>query len=522
MDIISRKYDEDCFFSERKLISTTVDDMYNYIDLLENTIFSKLKIDYLKENISIDNLDLFSEYSPMNDIFDDYEFMLDMEEEIYRQIDEYEIKNIFNIDSNIKDKITDSIFENIIESIYLIYDINENNIDTELFDENEVYDFVKELVEIYFKYIFPNIHPFCQIPKSIKIDEFDKIQTTNDSNIDMLQQKIEILKTQYQPEQRTPEWYEFRNGIMTASNIYKVLGTSSQYNSFIYEKCLPIDLSHIQNDYINTDNSRNWGQKYEKLTLQIYENKFKTQVSEFGCIKHSIYHYIGASPDGIVTGDTLHPHYGRMIEIKNIVNREITGLPLEAYWVQMQIQMEVCDLNVCNFIETRFKECETIEEWESIDSSIKDKGVVITNILTEDTDITSISKYNFVIFNNETDNSKDFIQKYSLKNVDVKWWYMDEFSCVVVPRNKGWFEFILPKLSEAWNTIIHEKETGDYILRLPKKRQTKPKCLLPSELMKISDLQNERNNNEQTKCFNISNIKNVLDKNTIVIKDVCE
>lgn len=514
MDNISKIHDEDCFFSERKLISLTIDEMYGYINLLENTIFSKLNIDSLKEESSI-------EYSSMKDIFDD-DFMLDMEEEIYRQIEEYEIKNIFNIDNALKEKITDSIVENITESINFIYenDINENeDIDEEEdIDENELYDFVKELVEIYFTYIFPDIFSFCQIPKSIKLEEFDKNQLAN--NNDILSQKIEILKNQYQPEQRTPEWYEFRNGIMTASNIYKVLGTSSQYNSFIYEKCLPVDLSYTQKEnYTNTDNSRNWGQKYEKLTLQIYENKFKTQVSEFGCIKHSKYDYIGASPDGIVTGDILHPHYGRMIEIKNIVNRQITGLPLEAYWVQMQIQMEVCDLDVCNFIETRFKECETIEEWNAIDSSIKQKGIVITNLLSENT---SISNYNFVIFNSENDNNTDFIQKYSLRNVDVKWWYMDEFSCVVVPRNKGWFEFILPKLTEAWNTIIREKETGGYITRLPKKRQIKPKCLLPDEVMNIHVLQNERDNNEQTKCFYIGNIISELDKNTVVIKDLYE
>lgn len=515
MNNISRIHDEDCFFSKRKLMSSTIDDMYKYIEQLEDTIFSKLKVDYLKEDISIDIdfLDLSYDHS---DMFDD-DFMSDMEEEIYRQIDEYEIKNIFNIDSTVKDKITDSIVENITESIYLIYD-DENIDETELFDENELHDFVKELVEIYFKYIFPNIYSFCQIPKSIKIDEFDKNQPS--VNVEILQQKIEILKKQYQPEQRTPEWYEFRNGIMTASNIYKLLGTSSQYNSFIYEKCLPVELSHAQNDHcMNTDNSRNWGQKYEKLTLQIYENKFKTQVSEFGCIKHSTYDYIGASPDGIVTGDTLHPHYGRMIEIKNIVNREITGIPLEAYWVQMQIQMEVCDLDICNFIETRFKECETIEEWKMIDSSIKQKGAVITNVQTENT---PTSNYKFVIFNNENDNNNDFIQKYCLKNVDVKWWYMDEFSCVVVPRNKEWFEFILPKLTEAWKTIIREKETGEYTTRLPKKRQTKPKCLLPDEVMNIHDLHYERNSNEQTKCFYIGNIRSELDKNTLVIKDLSE
>ena len=51
-----------------------------------------------------------------------------------------------------------------------------------------------------------------------------------------------------------------------------------------------------------------------------------------------------------------------MVEIKNIVNREISGRPSEAYWIQMQLQMECCNIDVCDFVETRFKEYETEEE----------------------------------------------------------------------------------------------------------------------------------------------------------------
>lgn len=483
-----------------------IDEMYKIIEFLENSIFSKLKIDDLNEDID----DILT----MDELFDE-DFLLDMEEEIYHQIDEYEIKNIFHIDDIIKNKITESITENILNSIFLICDNDNENDNTskmDLIDENEIYSFVNDRVNIYFEYVFPNIYSFSQIPRSIKIDEFDNNRSVNHiDTINVLQKKIDFLKTQYQPEQRTAEWYEFRNRIMTASNMYKILGTQSQYNSFICEKCLPLNTSHSQPDNTgNSLNSLNWGKKYEKLTLQIYENIFKTQVSEFGCIIHPTYNYIGASPDGIVTGDSLHPHYGRMIEIKNIVNREITGVPLEAYWVQMQIQMEVCDLNICNFIETRFKECDTIDEWKLIDAN--QKGVVITNILSDNIKL----EYTFVIYNIDS-NEEDFIQRWNLKNGQVKWWYMDEFSCVVVPRNKGWFEFVLPKLTEAWNTIIREKETGEYKIRLPKKKQAK--CLIPTELMKppTIELQIEPPNNELIKSIYIG--KNEINKNTIVIKD---
>jgi len=88
-------------------------------------------------------------------------------------------------------------------------------------------------------------------------------------------------------------------------------------------------------------------------------------------INHS---FIGASPDGINV-DPKSDRYGRMIEIKNIVNRDITDKPKEEYWIQMQVQMETCDLDECDFIETRFKEYESPEAYAD-DINQESKGVI--------------------------------------------------------------------------------------------------------------------------------------------------
>jgi len=519
----------------------SLETLYSYIEQIEELIFNKLKDNTPNEdNNKIDDplsfLPITNKIMNIEQIFDE-EFLLDMEEEIYYQIDEYEIKDIFHIDENLINKITEVVTNNILLSIDLIYcddndDENDNSEEIELLNENEITEFVKERVNTYFKYVFPNIHTSPPIPKSIKVSEFDSYQPVKTVNeIALIQQQIELLKSQYQPEQRTPEWYEFRNGIMTASNIYKILGTQAQYNSFICEKCTPIIIS--QNNYINTTDTRHWGQKYEKLSIKIYENMYNTRVSEFGCIKHSEYEFIGASPDGIVTSPNGANHYGRMIEIKNIVNREITGIPLEAYWVQMQIQMEVCNLDICNFIETRFKECETIDEWKAVN---KPKGVIISNIPILFIEYVT-PEYEFIILKDD-ENIETFIQKWNLKKVEIKWWYMDEFSCVVVPRNKDWFKSVLPRLIEAWNTILREKETGEYKKRLPKKKQTKTKCLIQLENTEDkkedfkeivnnysffeSDEQKEflNKNDETIKLFYIGNEKTGLNKNTIVVKDI--
>ena len=54
-----------------------------------------------------------------------------------------------------------------------------------------------------------------------------------------INQKIKHLQQLPQPEQKTPEWYKYRHGLITASNIYKVFASQAQVNSLIYEKCKP-------------------------------------------------------------------------------------------------------------------------------------------------------------------------------------------------------------------------------------------------------------------------------------------
>jgi putative phage-type endonuclease len=200
-----------------------------------------------------------------------------------------------------------------------------------------------------------------------ELENAEIFESLNNKNIapKPSQNTIETLRNIVQPQQRTPEWYEFRQGLITASNIWKLFASDCQYNSLIYEKCQPV--REFGNSYVNTESPMHWGVKYEPLTVMIYEMKNKTHVGEFGCIRHPQYSCIGASPDGI-NDDPAHPYlYGRMVEIKNIVNRDIDGIPSVAYWIQMQIQMETCDLDECDFVETQFKEyASAYEFWKAV------------------------------------------------------------------------------------------------------------------------------------------------------------
>jgi hypothetical protein len=220
----------------------------------------------------------------------------------------------------------------------------------------------------------------------------------------------------------------------------------------------------------------------------VYEHRNRTTLGEFGCIQHNIYPFIGASPDGINI-EPASPIYGRMVEIKNIVNREITGRPKEEYWIQTQIQMEVCDLDECDFVETRFKEYESKEDYDAdgtvtqgYTASGNEKGVILwfqtAPKLTQYGDIlppTQLYEYapiGATPYEYDKWEVEMFAKHERLGSIWVRtiYWYLDQYSCVLVRRNRLWFEEAAPVLEQLWKTIEDERQSG-FEHRAPSKRK---------------------------------------------------
>jgi hypothetical protein len=221
-----------------------------------------------------------------------------------------------------------------------------------------------------------------------------------------------------------------------------------------------------------------WGQKYEELSRTIYEKRNNTKVGEFGCIPHSEYPFLGASPDGINI-DPASPLYGRMLEIKNIVNRDITGIPLEEYWIQMQLQMEVCKCQECDFLETRFKEYADEDAFTADSASENDADFCLTAAGTLKGVMAFFMKngkpiYEYAPLNITQKEYEMWCEDIIDKNTDSMWvkniyWYLDQYSCVLVKHNPLWFKMAIPTIQHVWNIILNERETG-YEHRAPKKR----------------------------------------------------
>ena len=358
--------------------------------------------------------------------------------------------------------------------------------------------------------------------------------------INAITSKLDILRAKPQPEQRTPEWYLRRNNLITASAASKAFGTPASVNQLIYEKCknyasptptaitetdtyaeaetgvndsiVEADTHKIiitpsaatatatattpgsHNNNVSVNSPLHWGQRYEPITAMLYEYRNKTKLGEFGCIAHDTYPFIGASPDGINI-DPTSALYGRMVEIKNIVNREITGIPKEEYWIQTQMQMEVCDIDETDFVETRIKEYADEEEFladspsdapasRNYTANGLEKGVILwfqppptknpnpncTGLIYSmplyEYAPLGISQEEYDAWEQEVFEKHEKTGCFWARNI---YWYVDQYSCVLILRNRLWFSAAVPVLQQLWNTIEKERKTG-FAHRAPKKK----------------------------------------------------
>ena len=419
----------------------------------------------------------WNDLQPLKDILDDIEApntvvnnkdIEDFKESVCYIVDDVINNNIHMYsDKHFDELLFEIVLENVKKSYWEIINLFDFDVEGQVWDAIEIY---------FYKY-----------------NAFRSYSTTTVVNAPN-NSKVKKLLTEYintpQLEQRSKEWFEFRRSGLSASDIWKAIDSQSMQNSLIYSKCKPMNMKLSKSTNINT--AFHNGHLFEPLSIMHYEYDFNTTVGEFGCMAHKNYPYLLASPDGINIKEG-NDRYGRMVEVKNPTTRELTGIPKKEYWIQMQLQMEVWDFDECDFLETVFKQYETYQEFLDDGDSFtrtsnnKRKGIIIRFYDGEQ----PIYKYPPVDLTKEEFDKwydKTLDETNNLEFVCKIYWYLHDYSCVLVPRNKKWFNHVQPKLKSIWNTIEKERVEG-YEHRKPKSKRKKK--LTPTSLSKLE--QNAKN-----------------------------
>lgn len=272
---------------------------------------------------------------------------------------------------------------------------------------------------------------------------------------------LEINKTL--PEQRTPEWYAFRENLITASSWGNVFGYIGSPREVLLQK-----LGHEGSQFKGNEFTR-WGTKYEPVATMVYEKRTGKKIIDFGCLRHPAEEnfFIGASPDGISED-------GVMLEIKCPPKREIGAIPTNYYWAQMQGQLEVCDLEQCDFLECKIQEYSDEDEYiQDMNPEEYESGVVLTFKKTKDDLIYFYSP--FFIKEKEL---TDWIVKHIKENkkfefLGPSYWKIVKYQCQPVFRDREWFQWAREQLKlfyDQWQ--FYKKHGYDSLLT---ERQIKPK-----------------------------------------------
>jgi putative phage-type endonuclease len=344
------------------------------------------------------------------------------------------------------------------------------------------------------------------------------------------------LAAQYYPAQGSPDWFDARDKMATASDGGTIVGLNpyEDYFGFVSKK------AHGKPFDTNIDCYH--GKKYEGVATMVYEYRMNVKVKEFGLCQHPKYKFLGASPDGIVSEYKLKTkdgrlwseiekeserienlddrrkfiaksgywtkYVGRMLEIKCPRLRKILmdpdavevygphsepitdlkkdvkkGVCPAYYWVQVQLQLQCCELDECDFWQCEVDEYTDKEDflqdtdpnhpWLSRQTG-HEKGAVIQLLAYEQLNNESIPYmkriYNFSKFIHQprTDMTPFEIDQWILDTLvglpatathkgmmfeRVIYWKLIKTRNITILRDDKWFDDNIGKFCKAWDYV---------------------------------------------------------------------
>ena len=364
-----------------------------------------------------------------------------------------------------------------------------------------------------------NYHDDCIVNDSIGKNELRR------TNI------FDELSSREYPAQRSPEWFRWRDQMLTASDGGTAIGVNP------YEQPYELVLKKVFGKPFITSIDCYHGKKYEMVATSIFGYRMNVVVEEFGLCQHPKYKFLGASPDGIVSHYKLNRKdmrrltrfIGRMLEIKCPMRRHILmdrnapivygvhGEPIRNlkydvkkgicptyYWVQVQLQLQCCELDECDFWQCEISEYidrdefldDTDMDYPWISNSTKhEKGAVIQlmpierlaePLMSHDQRIWNFAEF---IYQPRIDMSPYEIDQWIVETMvglatthvgrmveRILYWKVNKTRNTTIPRDDDWFNNNLNKFSDIWKLVEYFRNNKDraellnlYICSLNKK-----------------------------------------------------
>lgn len=267
-------------------------------------------------------------------------------------------------------------------------------------------------------------------------------------------------------QQKSQEWLDYRKNFVTASSasdiVYKTPNLIQAYNKISsipevvnpQENCNPFDSKEEwlekklgRKKFIGNIATR-FGERYEPVSADYYRFKTGKVLNECSILNslNPETSFLAASPDGI-TDD------GIMLEIKSPFSRKYVEnfIPLR-YYIQILLQLQVCELTECDYLECFFKEYyDIVDFYQDFNTS---KPPLLSGCIIEKMNMNSQSVYIYYtpkIFNNEECNL--FIKNNTNGSSIFKiiWWHLQNANQMRISFDTEAFNEILPYLKDTFD-----------------------------------------------------------------------
>lgn len=285
--------------------------------------------------------------------------------------------------------------------------------------------------------------------------------------------KVKAIQEAPQIPQRSPEWYQNYSKVLTASEFIALFSQNKRRKDLVHSK---VNSVSEQTTFFRlacpTDemNALSWGIRFEPVIKQLLEHRDGCKIFEPGRLQHPTNIHLAASPDGVIESSVHPQQIGRLVEIKCPYSRVIGGEIPSEYWIQMQIQMEVADVDECEYIEATILSRKA-NQTDPVDlSETTFQGILY---LLENTAQAGDYKY---IYGHVGSTKMPCIPD-GYVCVETIPWGLKTWHRKIVSRDRTWYEGTKPWQEAFWNDVEKVKKGEEIQLQTPKLKPLTP-CLI--------------------------------------------
>ena len=281
------------------------------------------------------------------------------------------------------------------------------------------------------------------------------------------QSKVKSIQEAPQIPQRSEEWYRHFGKVLTASEFSAVFTNTKRRRDLVVSKVNPsTDIPNFQHA-CPTDSmtALGWGIRFEPVVKQLLEHRDKCKLFEPGRLYHKTNTHLAASPDGLIAEASNPEQLARLVEIKCPYSRTIGGEIPSDYWIQMQIQMEVADVDECEYIEVELVSNRANQQIPLDLSGTTYQGIVY--LVKKGVREGEAFDYQYVYGDIDTQDRPEFPKGYEC--IETIPWGLKRWHRKVVSRDRTWYESTKSWQEAFWNDVEAVRQGQDIQQPISKK-----------------------------------------------------